>query len=74
MRFASLQIYDLFYNNIDYSTYTKNMFAQKFDFLNIQFNQINFISKHQINIGLAFNKKYDNLSNPNNLSNKITLF
>ena len=47
IRYASLQICDLFYNDINYIAYTKNIFAQKFDFLNINFNQINFISIHQ---------------------------
>jgi hypothetical protein len=37
-----LQIYDSYFDNIDYLTLTKNIFNKHFDFLNIQFDKVHF--------------------------------
>ena len=57
IRYASLQFYDTFNNNINYFEYTKNIFTKQFDFLNVQFEQINFYSCHETNVHFIDNKK-----------------
>lgn len=52
IRYASLQVYDIFCCNIDYFNYVKKLFAETFYFLNIHIEQINFISVHETNIDL----------------------
>ena len=42
IRYSSLQIYDSYFDYIDYLTFTKNTFNKHFDFLNIQFDQVHF--------------------------------
>lgn len=46
IRYASLHIYDVFYDNVNYFEYAKNVFVDKFNFLNIQFDQIELFSIH----------------------------
>ena len=62
IRYSSLQLYDIYSSDIDYITYTKNLFQKHFNFLNIKLNQINFFFKCQT---ITFNDNDMNITKMN---------